>query len=202
VSSFTARVAAALVTTAITLLSSSCGHSPAGGPAHTSTHADEPVITGEPAAYNADDFAFANNMIPADQQAIEMSQRVPDHSSNSQLVALATQDASARQSDVLILKALRAQWRGGQDDQTGGDGAGVTPKPPIDAATIAKLDTLHGNAFDTLWLKSMISLDQGSIEMATTEISKGKNADAIGLAKQIIAAMQADSAQMQKLLAA
>ena len=201
-SSFTERVAAALVTAAIALLSSSCGGSPAGGPAHTSPHAAEPVITGEPAAYNADDFAFANNMVPSERQAIEMLQRVPDHSGNSQVVALAAQDAAARRSDILVLEALRAQWRGGQDDQTDVGTSSVTPKAPIDDATIAKLDSLHGNAFDTLWLKSMISLDQRTIEMANTESSKGENADAVRLAKQIIQAMQADAGQMQKLLAA
>jgi uncharacterized protein (DUF305 family) len=202
VSSFTARAAAALVTAAIALFLSSCGGTPGGSSAHTSTRMDEPLITGEPAAYNTDDVAFANSMIPSDQHAIVLSQQVPDHSRDSQLVAFAVQNASARQSDMQVLKALRAQWREGQDGQTSGGNSGPTPTGPIDDATVAKLDSLHGNGFDALWLKSMIGLDQGAIEMANTEISKGKNADAVGLARQIIQAMQADIGQMQKLLAA
>jgi uncharacterized protein (DUF305 family) len=200
VSSFAARVAAALV--AIAFLLSSCSSSPAGSSAHTSTRIDEPVITGEPAAFNTDDVAFANSMIPSEKQGIDISQRVPDHSNNPQIVAVAAKNASTRQTDIQILKALRAQWGEGPEDQTKGGNPGATPRGVIDDTTIANLDSLRGNAFDTLWLKSMISLDQGAIEMANAEISKGKNVDAVALAKQIINTTQADMDQMQQLLAA
>jgi uncharacterized protein (DUF305 family) len=202
VSSFALRVAAALVASATALLMSSCSSSPAGSSAHTSTRIDEPVITGEPAAFNTDDVAFASSMLPSEKQVIDISQRVPDHSNNPQIVAVAAKNASTRQTDIQFLKALRAQWGEGPDDKTKGGNPGATPGGVIDDATIAKLDSLRGNAFDTLWLKSMISLDQGAIEMANAEISKGKNVDAVTLAKQIVKAAQADRDQMQQLLAA
>ena len=201
-SSFTTRLAAALVAAVIALLLSSCSGSPAGSSAHTSTHLDEPVITGEPAAYNTDDVAFASNMIPFEQQGINIAQRVPDHSNNAQVVAFAAKSASARQTDLQVLRALRAQWKEGQDGQTGGGNPSVAPRGVIDDATIAKLNLLHGNAFDAQWLKSMVSLDQAEIATANAEISKGKNADAVDLANQIVKARQADTGQMQQMLAA
>jgi uncharacterized protein (DUF305 family) len=200
VSSFTTRIAGAVVAAVLAMFPLSCSSSPGGSPAHSSAHLDEPVITGDPAAYNTDDIAFANNMIPSQQQGINMSQLVPAHSSSPQVMAFANASGSALQSDIQVLKALRVQWREGGDGQTEGANPGVTPRAVIDDATIAKLDSLHGNAFDKLWLKSMISLDQAKIAMADAEISKGKNLDAVGLARQIVKAMQADTAQLQQML--
>jgi uncharacterized protein (DUF305 family) len=71
----------------------------------------------------------------------------------------------------------------------------------IDNATIANLDSLHGPGFDTLWLKSMIGLDQGTIEAANAEVANGKNVDVTSLAKQMVKARQAEIGQMQQFLA-
>jgi uncharacterized protein (DUF305 family) len=70
----------------------------------------------------------------------------------------------------------------------------------VDQATITKLDSSHGSEFDTLWLQSMIGLDQGAVEMANAEIADGKNVDAAGLAKQIVEARQAEIGQIKQLL--
>ena len=53
----------------------------------------------------------------------------------------------------------------------------------VDDATMARLASLNGAEFDTLWLQSMIGHHQGAIEMAKAEIANGENVDAIGLAK-------------------
>ena len=69
--SVTRRVAAVLAAATAALFLSSCSSPASDG--HTGhEHADEPVITGQPAGYNADDVAFATNMIPHHQQAVEM----------------------------------------------------------------------------------------------------------------------------------
>jgi uncharacterized protein (DUF305 family) len=48
----------------------------------------------------------------------------------------------------------------------------------------------------------MISHHQGAIEMAKTEIADGKSADLITLAKNIVAAQQAEIDQMKQMLGA
>jgi uncharacterized protein (DUF305 family) len=201
VPSLTARIAATLAAWSTPLFLMSCHSSPSGDHAHTLPGDDKPVITGEPAAYNSADVAFATSVTAEEQQGIDISRLVPDRSTNSQLVTFAAKTAAALEVDTEVLKALGAQWKEGQDKPPGAGGPTSTTGGTVDNAAIANLDSLHGSAFDTLWLKSMIGLDQGVIEAANTEVANGKNVDAISLAKQIIKARQAEIGQMQRILA-
>ena len=70
----------------------------------------------------------------------------------------------------------------------------------VDGATMAKLASLNGTEFDTLWLESMIGHHQGAIEMAKAEIANGENVDAIGMAKTIVDTQQAEIDQMKQML--
>ncbi len=141
-------------------------------------------------------------MTAREEQGISISRLVPDRSNNSEIVTFAAKTAATLQIDTQVLKALRAQWKESGDKPTGGGGPDVTTGGTIDDATIAKLDSLRGSEFDRLWLNSMISLDQGAIELANAELANGKNVDTTALAKQIAKARQADIGQMQQLLAA
>ena len=199
--SLTARIAAALAAWPTALFISSCDSSPPGDHAHPTRADDKPVITGEPAGYNSADIAFANSMTAQEEQGINVSKLVPDRSTNSQLVTFAANTAAAIQVDTQVLKALRAQWKEGGDNQTAGGAPHSTTGAMIDNATIANLNSLHGPQFDTLWLKSMIGLDQAEIEVANTEVANGKNVDATSLANQIVKARQAEIGQMQQILA-
>ncbi len=201
VPSLTARIAAALAAWSTALFLSSCGSSPSGDHAHPGRADDKPVITGEPAGYNTADVAFANNMTAREEQGINMSGLVPDRSNNSELATFAAKTAAGLQVDSQVLKALRAQWKEGQDNHKGDSGPSLTTTGMIDDATIAKLNSLYGPQFDTLWLNSMISLDQGAIEVANAEVANGTNVDAISLAKQIVKAQQGEIGQMQQILA-
>ncbi|MCV7412301.1 DUF305 domain-containing protein [Mycobacterium florentinum] len=159
------------------------------------------MITGEPAAYTPADVAFANDATAREDQGISMSRLVPDHSENPDVVAFAAKAVSALQVDTQVLKALRAQWKEGQDNPNGTSSPPTAPNAPDNNQTLAKLSTLHGPEFDTLWLNSMISLYQATIDLANGEVANGKNVDAVSLAKQIVKARQADVVQLQQLLA-
>lgn len=130
-----------------------------------------------------------------------MSRQVPDHSTDSGIITFAAKTGAALQADTQVLKALRAQWNGGQDDQAAASGPSLTTRGTIDNDTLAKLDSLHGPEFGTLWLKSMIGLNHGAIQLANLEAASGKNVDAVSLAKQIVKARQGEINQMQALLA-
>jgi uncharacterized protein (DUF305 family) len=199
VQSLTARIAAALAAWSTPFFLTACHSSPSGDHAHTLPTDDKPVITGEPAAYSSADVAFANSMTAQEQQGIDISLLVPDRSTNSELVTFAAKTGAALQVDTEILKALGAQWKEGQDKQPGNDAPSSTPGGIVDNRAIAKLDSLHGPAFDTLWLKTMIGLDQGAIGLANAEVANGKNVDATSLAKQIVKARQAEIARMQQI---
>jgi len=192
-------MAAALAAVTVALFVSSCSSPVSDG--HTEhPRSDEPVITGQPAGYNADDVAFATNMVPHHQQAIELSALVPDRSTNPQLIALAQQIAAAQQPEINVMKVFLVQWNENPDTNSGHAGHGNAMQGMVDEATMSKLKSLNGAEFDKLWLESMISHHQGAIEMAKAEIANGDNADAKTLARNIVTTQEAEIGQMKQML--
>jgi uncharacterized protein (DUF305 family) len=194
-----ARVLTAMVAMAAALVLSSCS-SPATDGHADHPHADDPVITGAPAGNNADDVAFATNMIPHHQQAVDLSAMVPDRSANAELIALAKQIAAAQQPEIEIMKVFLVQWNENPDTNSGHAGHGTTMAGMVDTATMTKLESLNGVEFDKLWLESMISHHQGAIDMANAEIANGDNVDAKTLAKNIVATQGTEIGQMKQML--
>lgn len=194
------RFAAALGAGATALLLSCGCNSPSHNHANPLSDEQKPVITGEPAAFNATDVAFANNMTALGEQGTKAARLVADHSNDTGIITFAATIGTALEVDTQVMKALRAQWKGGQDTQTTAGAPTLTASGRIDDVTLAKLDSLRGAAFDTLWLKSMVGLDQGAIQVAHDEIANGKNVDAVSLAKQSVQARQAEINQMQDML--
>jgi uncharacterized protein (DUF305 family) len=200
--SITVRVAAVLASVAAALFLSSCS-SPAGSSSdgHAGDqHSDEPVITGQPAGYNADDVAFATDMIPHHQQAVDLSAMVPDRSTNAQLVALAKQISAAQEPEINVMKVFLVQWNENPDTNSGHSGHASSMQGMVDEATMTKLTSLNGAEFDRVWLESMISHHQGAIEMAKAEIANGDNVDARTLAKNIVTTQEAEIGQMKQML--
>src|SRR5690349_25129685 len=114
-----------LVAVAAALLLSSCSNSTSDNHADH-PKSDAPVITGAPAGYNADDVAFATNMIPHHQQAVDLSALVPDHSTNADLIAVAQQISAAQQPEINVMKVLLVQWNENPDTTSGHAGHGNT----------------------------------------------------------------------------
>ena len=188
-----------LVALAAALFLTSCSN--ATSDSHTDhPKADEPVITGQPAGYNADDVAFATNMIPHHQQAVDLSALVPDRSTNAQLVALAQQISAAQQPEINVMKVFLVQWKENPDTDSGHTGHGATMQGMVDEATMTKLQSRSGAEFDKLWLESMIGHHQGAIEMAKAELANGDNVDAKSLAKNIVTTQEAEIGQMKQML--
>jgi uncharacterized protein (DUF305 family) len=193
------RVITALVAATAALVLTSCsGGATESHAGHSST--DQPVISEQPAAYNADDVAFATNMIPHHQQAIEMSAMVKDHSTNTALISLANQISAAQQPEINVMKVFLVQWNENPDTSTGHGGHGNDMQGMVDAATMSKLQSLNGADFDNLWLESMISHHQGAIEMAKSEMANGANVDAKAMAKNIVTTQEAEIGQMKQML--
>ncbi len=197
--SITARLIAVLAALAAALFLSGCT-SPASDGHTDHQHTDEPVITGAPAGYNADDVAFATNMIPHHQQAVELSALAPDRSTNQELIALSNQISAAQQPEIETMKVFLVQWKENPDTNSGHGGHGQAMQGMVDEPTMTTLQSLNGAEFDKLWLESMISHHQGAIEMAKAEIANGENVDAIGLAKSIVTAQETEIGQMKQML--
>jgi len=192
--SVTRRVAAALAALTVALFVSSCS-SPSADDHADHQRSNEPVITGQPAGYNADDVAFATNMIPHHQQALELSALVPDRSTNTELIALANQISAAQQPEINVMKVFLVQWTEGTGNPTSSDSGHAGH-----GSTMTKLESLNGAEFDKQWLESMISHHQGAIEMAKTELANGDNVDAKSLATNIVTTQEAEIGQMKQML--
>lgn len=157
--------------------------------------------TGQVVTHNADDVLFAQSMMPHHQQAIDLAAMVPDRSTNPEMLTLAATIAGQQQPEIATMKALLMQWDVNPDEMSHASGhAGMAMAGMVDDATMVKLDSLKGADFDILWLQSMITHHQGAIEMAKAEIANGKNVDMTTLARNIIAAQQAEIDQMKLML--
>lgn len=184
----------------------SCGNS-GNDEAASPTPAPVQSSSAAPAAsHNQTDMMFSRHMIPHHQQAIELSALVPERSSDPALVELAAAISGAQKPEMEALKVFLVQWRGGEstesspDPHAGHDMGSMDGM--VDGPTMAKLETLRGAEFDTLWLQSMIGHHEGAITMANTEIADGANTDAKALAKQIVTAQQTEIDQMKQMLGA
>ena len=72
----------------------------------------------------------------------------------------------------------------------------------VDQSVIDRLQSLDGDAFDALWVTSMIGHHQGAITMAQGEIAHGESVDAVRAATLIITAQQREIARMTHLVSA
>ncbi|MFP5371804.1 MAG: DUF305 domain-containing protein [Actinomycetes bacterium] len=82
----------------------------------------------------------------------------------------------------------------GDSDDEGMDDGGMG------AMDIGALSGMSGAEFDRMFLTMMIEHYQGAVEMAETELSNGRNADAITLAESIRDSQNAEIAEMEQLL--
>ena len=193
-----ARVVAVLTALVAALVLSSCSSSESH---HDATKADEPAITGQPAGFNADDLVFVKNMIPHHQQAIDLSAMVPERSTNPDVVAMAEQISAAQQPEINAMRVFLVQWNENPQDDTHSGGGDHTPmQGMVDDATMARLKTLKGEEFDTLWLESMISHHQGAVEMAKAEVANGQNDDVKSMAQTMVDTQQGEIGQMKQML--
>jgi uncharacterized protein (DUF305 family) len=194
------RAAAALAALAAAAVLGSCG-----GPSASHQHAEHtgagPTHTA-PANHNAADAAFAQNMIPHHQQAVDMSAMVPTRTVSEDMLVIAKDISRDQQAEIWGLQGLLREWGEPVAPDNGGhaDHGGMAMQGMVDPATLDQLKSLEGAEFDTLWMRSMISHHQGAITMAQEEIAHGESHDAIEMAKRIINAQQREIAYMTHLL--
>lgn len=196
------RVVAAIMMTLAAILTS-CGGS-ATNPPTAQTQPAAAGTAGSPAAHGPADVAFARNMIPHHQQAVVLAAMVPAHTANASLRSMATQIGADQQAEIRTLDGLLTAWNEPVVDPGGMSppGGEMLMAGMVDQATLDRLQSLDDDAFDTLWVTSMIGHHQGAITMAQEEIAHGQSADAIHVARLIITAQQREIAMMTHLISA
>ncbi|NBH10611.1 DUF305 domain-containing protein [Amycolatopsis sp. SID8362] len=144
--------------------------------------------------HNADDVAFAQQMVPHHSQALDMAKLVPSRSTNPKVLDLASRIEKAQDPEIQQMQGWLTTWGAGMPGMTHGSMPGMMPD-----ADMRKLEAAKGPEFDRMWLDMMVEHHQGAIDMANTELAKGGNADAKALARKIIDAQQAEITEMRSL---
>ena len=173
---------------------------------HSSSAPPAPSSTPAAAGHNADDIAFAQQMIPHHSQALDMAKLVPSRSTNPKVIDLASRIEKAQDPEIKTMQGWLTSWGAGTSStmpgMTGESMPGMDHGMPgmMPDADMQKLGQAKGAEFDKMWLDMMIKHHQGAIDMAKTELEKGGSADAKALAQKIIDAQQAEITEMQGML--
>lgn len=170
-----------------------------------SSNDDDPATGGS--EFNDADVAFAQQMIPHHQQAIEMAEMAQDRAENTQVKELAADIERAQGPEIEMMSGWLREWgeevpeTGQMDGMDHGDTS--TEQSLHGMMSEDDMDELHqssGIAFDEMFLTMMIEHHDGAIEMAQTEQEDGKSSDAVELATKIESDQKAEIETMQALL--
>lgn len=168
------------------------------------------VLAGCGSDHDETDVRFAQQMIPHHAQAVEMAQIALDRADDPAVRELAGQVEAGQDPEIEIMTSWLEEWGedvphadGHDHGDSGGDSSDGSHGDMAGMMTTEDLDGLRqasGAAFDRRWLELMIEHHEGAIEMAETEQSEGRDADAFALAARIASTQQSEVDRMQALL--
>jgi len=141
--------------------------------------------------FSSDDIAFAEQMIPHHEQAIEMSEIALLNTTNPDVLQLAQEIKDAQSPEIELMKS----WTGVKASTH----AGHLMDGMLSESEISDLRQANGKEFDRLFLQGMIKHHRGAIEMAQ-EVATSKNKDVANLSAVIIAAQKLEIDTMNELL--
>lgn len=167
---------------------------------HSGGHGDsaEPSASASSAAFNDADAKFATMMIPHHQQAIEMSDMLLAKDGADPKVAQLAKDVKEAQGpEIEQLKKWSDEWNVEADHGSGhaGHGDGMMSGDDMKA-----LEDADGPSASKLYLEQMIEHHEGAVAMAKTEIEEGQHAEAVDMAREIVASQTKEIETMRTLL--
>jgi len=169
-------------------------------------HSGSGMSSSTPAAssstHNAQDVSFAQGMAMHHQQAIEMADMVLGKQGvNSKVTTLATDIKNAQQPEIEQMNGWLKSWgeKTVSSSMSGMD-MGSMGGDMMSEADMNALKKASGAKASSLFLTQMTTHHKGAINMAQTEVAKGKDPDAVALAKKIISDQTTQITQMQDLL--
>ena len=146
------------------------------------------ILQTTPAEYSPEDLAFVTDVAALLRGGEQLNELVSSRSVDDGVLALAQWDES-RQMQLGVAQALAAQWR--ENTGSNADTALASLTGAADRDTIARLSALRADDFDREWLEAVGTLRRRTLEAANSEVAEGRNADARGLALQMVPSEQA-----------
>ena len=152
--------------------------------------------SGKAAAFNDADITFLQDMIPHHQQAIEMAKLVEGRTRRPELVKLATSITASQGAEIRTMRGFLTRWNR-PAPAVGGTGHDQSQAPGIlGQGQLDWLQTLQGARFDLGFVTMMRTHHGGAVEMAEAELRAGSSVAVKALARQMIAAQQAEIRQL------
>jgi len=149
--------------------------------------------------HNDQDVMFAQGMLPHHKQAIEMSDMLLDKGDgvNADVATLAKQIKAEQDPEITKLTSWLKAWDA--DDSMSGMDHSMSGM--MSDSDMTALDTASAKDAGKLFLQQMIEHHTSAVDMAKTEVDKGKNTDAVAMAKSIVSSQTEQITQMQDMLA-
>lgn len=189
-----ATAAAAMI--ALAGCSTDGGSMPGMNHGGSSTSSMQATVAG--GEHNSADAMFAQMMIPHHAQAVQMSDIMLAKSGVDPKIMTLAKDIKAAQGPEI--KKMTA-WLTGWSEPTAMAGS-MGMNGMMTTADLDKLKSAQGTETAKLFLTQMIAHHEGAVEMAKSEVTGGRNADAVALAKSIVASQESEIKDMKDRLAA
>ena len=141
--------------------------------------------------FSSDDIAFAEQMIPHHEQAIEMSEIALLNTTNPDVLQLAQEIKDAQSPEIELMMS----WTGVKASTH----AGHLMDGMLSDSEISDLRGTRGKEFDVRFLQGMIKHHEGAIEMAR-KVTTSTNKDVANLSAAIIKAQELEITKMNELL--
>ncbi|MET4781138.1 DUF305 domain-containing protein [Glaciihabitans sp. UYNi722] len=163
----------------------------------TSSGSNPSASSSTSSSHNSADVSFAMEMSAHHQQAITMSDMILDKSGiDPKVTSLAEEIKAAQSPEIKKMKSWLIEWGEKSGGMSGMDHGGMT----MSDSDMNALKESSGVDASKLFLTQMTTHHNGALDMATTEVDKGKNSDALALAKTIITTQTAEITTMSDLL--
>ncbi|MGW4233622.1 DUF305 domain-containing protein [Streptomyces sp. NPDC004980] len=201
------RTALVAATGAAALALAACGGNGNGGghdmgAMESSSSAPAPSASAQAGDHNAQDVAFAEEMIQHHRQAVEMADLADERASSAETKDLAKKIKGAQDPEIKIMSGWLTSWGEEVPADMSGQGHDMAHGMPgmMTEEDMDELMNAKGAEFDKMFAEMMIKHHEGAIEMATTEKAEGKYGPALKLADEVIKAQTAEIEQMNKML--
>ncbi|MEU8617839.1 DUF305 domain-containing protein [Streptomyces sp. NPDC048623] len=145
---------------------------------------------------NGADYGYVQMMIEHHRQALTMTALAPSRAGNPQVRKVAERISAAQGPEIGAMEGWLKN-NGGPRPMAGHDHHAMPGMAT--EAQLAQLRAARGPAFDTLFVKLMITHHEGAITMAADVLSQGNNVLVEEMASDVIAQQSAEIDRMRSL---